>query len=64
MYVCVCNAVSDREIREAVSLGVRTFEELRETLAVATVCKQCTECARDVLEQALQRTPACAAAEG
>ena len=28
MYVCVCNAITDREIRGAAELGARTLEDL------------------------------------
>ena len=35
MYVCICNAVTEREIRQAVGLGVTTLKELREGLGVA-----------------------------
>ena len=53
MYVCVCNAVTDREIRGAVKLGVRTLDDLSATLGVATCCRRCTDCARQVLADAV-----------
>lgn len=59
MYVCVCNAVTDHEIRGAVKLGVRTLEDLSATLGVATCCRRCTDCARQVLDDAVGVT-ACA----
>ena len=58
MYVCICNAVTDHEIRAAVSLGARTFEDLRDTLGVATGCGRCTDCAKGVLAEALAAQPA------
>ena len=39
MYVCVCNAITDREIRGAAELGARTLEDLSATLGVATCCR-------------------------
>jgi bacterioferritin-associated ferredoxin len=53
MYVCVCNAVTDGEIRSAVKLGVRSLADLSSTLGVATCCGRCTECARSVLDESL-----------
>jgi bacterioferritin-associated ferredoxin len=53
MYVCVCNAVTDHEIRGAVKLGVKTMDDLSATLGVATCCRRCTDCARQVLADAV-----------
>ncbi len=53
MYVCVCNAVTDSEIRGAVKLGVRSLADLSATLGVATCCGRCSECARSVLSESL-----------
>jgi bacterioferritin-associated ferredoxin len=53
MYVCVCNAVTDGEIRGAVKLGVRSLADLSSMLGVATCCGRCTECARSVLAESL-----------
>jgi bacterioferritin-associated ferredoxin len=63
MYVCVCNAVNDREIRAAVALGARTLDDLRESLGVASCCKRCTQCAQEVLGCALASEAACAGAD-
>ncbi len=41
MIVCVCNNISDREIRQAIDLGISSMDELRETLGVATCCGNC-----------------------
>jgi bacterioferritin-associated ferredoxin len=61
MYVCVCNAVTERHIDEAVGEGASTLRELRERLGVAGECGRCATCARDCLRAALagqaQATP-------
>lgn len=54
MIVCVCNAVSDREIKSAVTLGISSLTELKESLGVATCCGCCESCAREVLDEAVQ----------
>ena len=60
MYVCVCNAVTDREIKGAVKLGVRSMSDLSSMLGVATCCGKCADCAHEVLCAALDAAPACA----
>jgi bacterioferritin-associated ferredoxin len=49
MIVCVCNNISDREIRQAVDLGLSSMAELRRDLGVATCCGKCGSCAKQVL---------------
>jgi bacterioferritin-associated ferredoxin len=49
MYVCVCNAVTDREIRQCAELGARTVDELRDALGVASCCGKCERVAREIL---------------
>lgn len=53
MIVCVCNNISDREIRQAIDLGLSSMGELRRDLGVSTCCGKCASYARDVLEQHL-----------
>ena len=53
MIVCVCNNISDREIRQAVDLGITSMDELRRDLGVATCCGQCADCAHQVLNKHL-----------
>ena len=60
MYVCVCNAITDREIRGAAELGARSLDDLSATLGVATCCGKCSDCARKVLAEALCADRACA----
>lgn len=56
MIVCVCNNISDREIRQAVDLGITTMAELRDDLGVATCCGKCGSCAKKVLKDHLEAT--------
>lgn len=53
MYVCVCKAVTDGHIREAVNQGCCSMRELRNELGVATQCGRCAVTAREVLDEAL-----------
>ena len=53
MYVCLCNAVTEREIRQVVGLGVTSLRELKESLGVATGCGKCSPCAHAILNEEL-----------
>ena len=53
MIICVCNNISEREIQQAVGLGVSSMEELRDDLGVATCCGKCFACAKHVLNESL-----------
>jgi bacterioferritin-associated ferredoxin len=56
MIVCVCNNISDREIRQAIDLGITSMDELRRDLGVATCCGQCASYAEQVLQAHLGQT--------
>lgn len=52
MYVCVCRAVTDRQIHKAIDEGVRTMRELRLKLGVCSACGKCAQCAKEILDGA------------
>ena len=58
MYICVCNAVTDHRIREAVTEGNTTFEALQESLEVSTCCGCCESEVREILAESLKNKPA------
>ncbi len=49
MYVCLCNAVTEREVRHAAKLGATSLSDLSKSLGVATCCGKCADCARGIL---------------
>ena len=49
MFVCICNAVTDREIRAHAGSGVTTLEELRRVTGCGDCCGQCTDEAEALL---------------
>jgi bacterioferritin-associated ferredoxin len=51
MYVCICNAVSDREIRQCAELGALTIDQVRDALGVATRCAQCANTIEQILRE-------------
>jgi len=54
MIVCVCNNISESEIRQAVGLGLSSMTELRDDLGVGTCCGKCFACAKHVLNESLE----------
>ena len=52
MYVCICNAVTERAIHDAARRGVRTIEELTLATGCAGTCGSCRELAIAVLDEA------------
>lgn len=52
MYICVCNGVTDREVRECVRNGACSLGDLASMLGVGAGCGRCSECAAEVLEEA------------
>jgi bacterioferritin-associated ferredoxin len=50
MYVCVCQAVTDREIHQAAKDGAKTISDLRRDLGVGIECGRCVSCARKCLK--------------
>ena len=59
MYVCICNAITEKQIREAADAGVRDLWSLQAKLGVASNCGSCGEVAADILrESRSNRRPA------
>ncbi|CAG0981429.1 hypothetical protein MTYP_01784 [Methylophilaceae bacterium] len=56
MYVCVCHAVTDSQIRNAICEGACSMRELRQRLGVASECGRCSHCALGILRGHQQST--------
>jgi bacterioferritin-associated ferredoxin len=52
MYVCICNGVTQRDIRDAAAAGCRSVAELTMRTGCGANCGSCIEMAAEVLEQA------------
>ena len=50
MYVCICNAVTDSQIRAAVAAGHDSLKSLRAHLGVAAECGRCARCASELVK--------------
>ncbi len=52
MYVCVCNGVTDRDIRQAAQSGCGSMAELTMRTGCGACCGSCVEMATRQLEEA------------
>ena len=49
MYICLCNAITDRQIVQAAELGARSSDDLAQGLGVGLGCGRCRSCAKTLL---------------
>ena len=64
MYVCICNGITDKQIRRAVEDGAQSLQELREQLGVAGCCGQCATEAKSFVTGYQPEIKAYAASQG
>ena len=49
MYICVCNGITDAEIRDCVRQGACCMADLQRELGVATQCGRCASYAHQIV---------------
>ena len=54
MYVCICNAVTDKQIRKAAASGIQDLWGLQRELGVGSGCGSCKEMASAILSESRQ----------
>jgi len=54
MYVCICSAVTETDVRRAVEGGVRNLRQLAAETGCSNRCGRCARTAMSVLAAALQ----------
>jgi len=54
MYVCLCNGITDTQIRTAIQEGASSFRDVRSTLGVANQCGKCGILTREILRETLR----------
>jgi bacterioferritin-associated ferredoxin len=62
MYICLCNAITEGQMKACVESGACTLEDLASQLGVGSGCGRCQTCATQVMEEtrarvALSATP-------
>ncbi len=58
MYICICNAITDKDIRRAAEAGATDLWALQAELGVATGCGSCRETASEILLDARKQRQA------
>jgi len=53
MYICVCHAVTDKDIRKAVDRGASSLFDVQNELAVGGCCGRCEDTAQAVVDEYL-----------
>jgi bacterioferritin-associated ferredoxin len=53
MYICICNAVTESAIRQAVREGARSVFDLTARTGCSTQCRCCVDLAREILDEEL-----------
>ena len=54
MYICICKAVTDGQIRSAVEDGVTSMSGLRESLGCTGQCGKCGKHVKQIRDEVLQ----------
>ncbi len=53
MYICLCQAVTDTDIRQAADNGATDIHQLIEALGVGNNCGACLEAAQSIVDAQL-----------
>jgi bacterioferritin-associated ferredoxin len=53
MYVCVCHAVTDKDICKAVERGACSLTDVQNELPVGSCCGRCQDTAKSVVDEYL-----------
>ncbi|WP_345961232.1 (2Fe-2S)-binding protein [Pseudanabaena sp. Chao 1811] len=56
MYICICHAVTEKDIQKAVGKGACSIARLSELTLLGTQCGCCTEHANQVLNQCARKS--------
>jgi bacterioferritin-associated ferredoxin len=51
MYICVCKAVTDSHIKQAISSGACTRKQLHQCTGAGSVCGKCNRDIRQMLNE-------------
>jgi bacterioferritin-associated ferredoxin len=56
MYICVCKAVTDTQLRTAIDNGICTRRQLTHCFGVGKDCGKCNKEVKDLLKQCSEQT--------
>lgn len=58
VYVCICNGVTEKDVRQAAVAGCRSLSELTMRTGCGATCGTCLDTASQVLREAQPQMPA------
>ena len=61
LYICICNAVTEKAVRECARNGACSLEQLSFELGVGSGCGRCRDCASELLRELRAAEPLTAA---
>lgn len=50
MYVCICKALTEKDIHQAVARGCNSVRDLKRQTGLASECGRCVACAKGLLQ--------------
>lgn len=51
MYVCLCNGLTDRDVKGAVASGIDAVSDVYQSLGAAPQCAKCTVHIREIIQE-------------
>lgn len=57
MYVCLCQGITDSQIRAAIEGGANCLRDVRESLGVMKQCGKCACLTKDIVDGCLEQLP-------
>lgn len=57
MYVCICHAVTEKQVRQAVSDGAVDVKTLKQKLGVGSECGRCIQATLEVIQSQMDTEP-------
>ena len=57
MYICVCKAVTDRQVMQAINTGACTRRQLYQSTGAGDVCGKCSQHLKQMLDENQRHQP-------
>ncbi len=51
MYICICNQITESQLRVDIERGNDTVRQLRESLGVTQQCGKCGKCVKNCIKE-------------
>ena len=57
MFICICKAVTDRDLRQAIDNGAYTRRQLSQCTGAGSVCGKCSCDIKQILDERVRPEP-------